>query len=342
MGKKKEQAGGASAAAVVEAPPPVVQEEAPLTISQKIFPDFKIEATEETPAEEAPAETPEPAADPGKEVPPPVETPEPAPEPPAPAVPEVLDIAAFQGKKVRVKVDGEEIDVPAESLVQNFQLASHLNNKGRQLNEQKRALEELRKELLGTAQKQTDAIEEAVEEGQAPAEVKALQAELVKTREQLAQIQAATSDIVFEKNVARIDGQVKAELGFDDFRSYVPKIQKFIASQLADPKNPTPQEIALYDTPTFYLSKYQEMKLRDLKGALSQPAPAPAPAPAPIPAAPPAPKLTRIVPVEPAGGAIPSQIDEAKEQRLEAAFSRAKKSGSMEDWAEYHALKRSI
>lgn len=307
--------------------PSDVQDIKPQTISQRLFPDM-ISGPEETPDTET--ET----VDPGTEAPPIVEAPPETQAPPAPAQSDVIDIAAFQGKKVRVKIDGEEMEVPAESLLKNYQLDAHLTRKGQQLGEQRRALEDLRKELLDKTKEDTEALETAVDEGEAPSEIKKLEVQLQETQRQLAEVRGLTADIGFQKNVAVLDAQVKSSLGFDDFKAYVPKIQEFIRGQLADPERPTPQEARLYDTREFYLQKYQEMKLRELRQA------PPAPPPAPPAAAPTAPKLVKIMPVESAGGGLPSQANAAQEQKLQQAFSRAKASGSQSDWADYIALKR--
>lgn len=335
MKDKNNQDSAQAPTAVIEAPADV-QDQAPQSTSERLFPDFKPEPILE--GADAPDTADEAATDPGKEVPPAVETPAPAQEPEAPAPSDVLDISAFQGKKVRVKVDGEEMEVPAELLLKNYQLDAHLTRKGQQLGEQRRALEEMRKDLLEKARADTTALETAVEEGDSPPEIKKLQVELDLTRKQLAEISAATSDIVFQKSVSRLDEHVRSTLGFDDFKAYVPKIQEFIRGQLSNPVNPTPQEIAYFDTPTFYLQKFQEMKLKEL----SKPAPAPAAPPPAAPAAtPPAPRLTKIVNVETASGAVPETISEATEQKIQTAFSRAKKTGSTQDWADYYALRRS-
>ena len=178
MAKKQQQDSGATAtapapepqAATAPATPSVNQDPNPVMIGAKLFPE-EFAPTQETlgpepDTEEAPAQEPAPETDPVKEAPPAVEPPEPAQVPTAPALPEILDLSALQGKKLRVKVDGQEMEVPAEDFVKNYQLELHLNRKGQALNEQRRAIEELRKELLTKAQTQTDAVEQAVEEGE--------------------------------------------------------------------------------------------------------------------------------------------------------------------------------
>lgn len=343
MAKKQTQDSGQTATATAETPaaPTVVQDPRPATIGASLFPEeFTTPTQDETPAteqpaEESPAQEAEAQPDPVKEAPSTVEDPAPTQAVTPPAVPDILDLSVLQGKKLRVKVDGIDMEVPAEDFVKNYQLEMHLNRKGQMLNEQKRAIEELRKELLTKAQTQTDAVEQAIEDGEAPQEIQVLRQELQSTQQALAEIRAATADIVFEKNVSALDSQVKANLGFDDFRQYVPKIQQFVQSQLVNPGRPTPQELARFDTPEFYLMKYQEMKLRDLRAT------PPAPAPKPAETAPPTPVLKKIVTVESGGGALPAKASESMEQQLQTAFDRARKSGSTDDWAEYYALKRS-
>lgn len=341
MSKKKITQDSPAPTAVIEQPPVVqepVEEKEPTT-SERLFPDLFNPASEPAPVDEekaepepAPAEPEAPTPDPGTE--PPSAVPEPEPHK---TVEDILDIAAFQGKKVRVKVDGEEMEVPAETLIKNFQLESHLTRKGQQLGEQKRALEELRKELLEKTNTDASAVEDAIDEGESPQVVKKLQEQLDATRKQLAEVSAVVSPILFQRNVDALDNQVKQTLGFDDFKTYVPKIQKFIREQMRDPEHPTPQEVAMFDTPQFYLSKYQEMKLRELS---KPPAPPPLP-PTTAPAAPaaPAPKLTKIVNVETGGGAIQDNSSESKAAQIQKALARAKSLGTTEAWADYWAIK---
>jgi hypothetical protein len=314
--------------------------------SMKLFPDFvkdgvvtalPVEEEEkpvEHPEEPKKPEEKEPPAEPTKEAPPAEETPKPEETPPAetppvePKAEEFLNIENLQGKKVRVKVDGIEMDVPAETLLKNYQIEAHLNRKGQRLNDQERALREIQQSLNKPKLNETQEEIPAEEETSAMASIRR---ELEETKAALQQVSRVTAKIAYEEGINSIDQHVKATLGFDDFKAHVPKIQEFVKSQLLDPSNPTREEIALYDSPGFYVQKYQEMKLRELQKQ------APAKVVAPVT---PAPKLGKITEVEPGSGSRAETETESLNVQYQKAYARAIKEGSEEAWMEVMRLKR--
>lgn len=118
------------------------------TTTEKLFPDFfekddkgESHITSQRQGDEPPVEPPAP----------PPAAPEPKPAVPAaaaePKAPEYLDLSQISGKLVKLKVDGVEMDVPAEEVFKNHQLDRHLTQRGQSLAEQERVLKEMQGEL---------------------------------------------------------------------------------------------------------------------------------------------------------------------------------------------------
>ena len=63
-------------------------------------------------------------------------------ETPAPKEPEYLDVQGFGDKKVKIKVDGVEREIPFKDVVKGYQTEQYLTRKGQMLAEEKKKLHE--------------------------------------------------------------------------------------------------------------------------------------------------------------------------------------------------------
>lgn len=256
----------------------------------------------------------------------------------APTAPVYLKPEELTGKMVKLKVDGIEQDVPAESLIKTNQLERHLNSQLMKLAQERVDLEKERAALI--AKSQTQAKDDA-KPTQTPkkAEAEALEAELAMVKAQMASLQQAMLPAIQEAGIKRVEQMAKERLGADDFRSYFDRIRDNAMSEMAKPENATnPQAQAYFDSDTFYFQKYQELKLRDLMAA-----------PKPTEINPKAPVLKTeggapviisnsgkpvSIPALESSGGVPSKIsNEASWQSTYSELlSRAQKTGSTEDW----------
>lgn len=280
---------------------------------------------------------PTPATDKGGQQPP-------APTPPAPGAPQYLDLSSLEGKMVKLKVDGVEIDVPASSLAKNYQLEAHLTQKGQRLADQEKILQDVLKEAINRPPTGTPPAAGATPpNSDAPSdipEVAKVQAELKKTQAELAQVTAATAHIRVEQGLKAIDADIRRTTGADDFMTYAPKIQDLARSLCKDPKNPTPQEVAAFDSVAFYRATYSEMKLKDMiAGKPATPPPAAPPA-----GQPPQPGVERrpapsVSVVDGAGSPAIDRTGSDWNGRYKAALQKATTTGDLNDWAEVNRLK---
>ena len=332
------------------APPaasPETKPEQKPSLSKSLFPDFQGPDGKilDKPAVQAPSW--QPGAKPSAPPPPPAPAPAPeakketeppalvAPPPPAPNT-DYLDLAQTSGKKVKVKVNGVELETTVDELVKNHQLSAHLTQKAQKLADQERDVKKLMEEITSKPALPTG--DEPGDEPPAPApaakkkpgETDAqFEKRLERIEAGLAQLAEVTRDQRFDKGINDLAKQIEAETGFNDFKEFVPEIKAFVLANVRDPRNPTPQE-AYYDTAEFYKMKFLEMKAKKLATPAAPPAP---PAPTkPSPAIPPATE---------AGGGVSSstEFDDWK-TRYDAAFEKAVESGRDDDWQEVLRLKR--
>lgn len=258
-----------------------------------------------------------------------------------PKGPEYLDLSQIEGKLAKVKVDGVEMDVPAVELIKSYQLERYLTQKSQKLAEQERELKEILKNLnpedkpkRERRNESSESLEETSSSSHKDPKVIELERSLAEIRSVLADVLPVTQDMRYKKGLESIDREIRESLGFDDFLTYAPKIKEFATSQLRDPKNPTEEELARFDTKEFYKAKYQEFKLKELQSKAKQP---------PVPA-----QQTKqvenkrpiLVDVE-GSNSVPSgpRLQDQGNIRLKAAYKKAAASGDSHDWAEYIRLK---
>lgn len=264
----------------------------------------------------------------------------------APTVPSYLKTDEMTGKMVRVKVDGIESDVPAESLVKNYQLERHLNAQLINLAEERRKLESDRMTLIQKPNIPIPEIKPGKEVPKTP-EVSALEVRLAQMQAQMEGLQASLVPQIQEAGIKRVERMAKERLGTDDFRSYFERIKAEANTEASKPELANnPQARQWFDSPDFYFQKYQEMKLKDL---ISKPS-------ATIPANPNTPALVSqtgapviltnqgqpvSMPTFESSGGVPSKADSNGNwaAKAQAAFDMARQTGKTEDWVAYYKVK---
>ncbi|MDI6788312.1 MAG: hypothetical protein QME51_08070 [Planctomycetota bacterium] len=224
---------------------------------------------------------------------------------------EYLDIQDFGEKKVKVKIDGIEAEIPFKDVVKGYQTEQYLTRKGQTLAEERKRLQE-----AAVSPPAIHSDDEYIDPLMAQ-EVKSLKRDLEAMKEIN---RAITSDIMplrYERNVNMIDNEMKAE-GLTDFKEKLPEIESMIKAM-------PPEKIETYDTIDGFKALYKSLKLQELvkKQASTtdkqnkQNAADVRPNP-------------RVVPIEsgssPSGGATTTNAERAK------AFALASKSGN---WVSY-------
>lgn len=157
--------------------------------------------------------------------------------------------------KKRVKIDGVEEEVTLEELLRNYQTGKHLGKVGQKIGEERRRIREeiQRLEALKKPNDQVDTYDDN------DPKVKNLESQIMSMTEYLRRLEP----MVYENNQKILANQLKEE-GFDDFLTYIPKIQTYIAG-LEDEKL-----IAYYDTPEGAKSLYFRMKAQEAVSAPKQ------------------------------------------------------------------------
>lgn len=276
--------------------------------------------------------------------------PETPPTPAAPNAPQVFSLEDLKGKMVRVKVDGIEMDVPADQVVKSYQLESHLQVRMQEVATREKKLIEIQQEMLKG--KATPPAEPDPNNPEPPApgvqetdEFKALQKQLDATRAELAQITKDTAKVRYKNGLEKIAEEIKSDYGKDDFLQRVPEIEKSIRTQLKDPANPTPEEVARFDNADYFKRSYEKMLMKELLNGkpLGDPVPTPAPTPPAAPPGSPPPNFKRPAPViVESGGGSPSSVQQQVngwQVRYNQALQKATNSGKSEDWQEVIRLK---
>lgn len=261
----------------------------------------------------------------------------------APTEPSYLKTDEMTGKMVRVKVDGIESDVPAESLVKNYQLERHLNAQLISLAEERRKLEADRRQPVPEPPKPGKAPEPVKRSD----EVQALEAQIAQMQAQMVGLQQTMLPAIQESGIKRVEQMAKERLGTDDFRTYFDRIKQSAIEEASKPEvAANPQARAYFDSDGYYFQKYQEMKLKDL---ISKPA-------APASVNPHAPALVSqtgapviltnqgqpvSIPTFESSGGVPSKADPNGNWAANAqvAFDRARQTGRTEDWVVYYKIK---
>lgn len=290
--------------------------------TNKLFPDMV--GTEKPGAPQKPEDLKETSA-PATPAP---EAAKPAAPAPEPAKAEVLDLDALKGKKIKMVVDGKEELVSAEDALRRLQLDSHLTQKAQRLDAKEQEIVEKEKALKKPQEpaKPADPEEESILSDDPL--VKKLLRRLDAQEKELESHRAVIVKQQYTEGVERLANHVKATLGADDFKTYLPKIEDWFRSL-------PPEQRQAADNDQAFLSKYQELKLKDLiSGSHAAVAPVKPAAPVERPASVP-------MKVEGAEGAARVQLDDW-DIRLKAALDKAKLSGSDDDWADVVALKREV
>ena len=223
---------------------------------------------------------------------------------PTPKEPEYLDIQDFGDKKVTVKIDGVEAEIPFKDVVKGYQTEQYLTRKGQMLAEEKKKLHETPAPPIHTKDDYLDPL--------MADEVERLNKELETVKEYS---KAAISELApfrYERNLSAIDTEMKAE-GLIDFREKVSEIEKII---LAMP----PEQSVAYDTTEGFKNVYKDLKLRELiKKPQASTTVNPDVRPKP-----------KIVPIE--SSSSPSGGDTSTTAERNKAFAHAKKTG---DWPSF-------
>jgi len=245
------------------------------TTSERLFPEFTTDdggivnrpvrenQIESTPIVPAPA-TPQ--------------TPTPQGQTPAtqpPTTPTYIKPEDLIGKMARLKVDGVEQDVPAESLFKTNQLERHLNARLMEVAQEAKRLEDERRRLAAQPPAPApDPNKKPPEPSKKSAEIEALEARLAQMEAERQQEKTLLLPQIQEAGIKRVEQMAKDRLGTDDYRTYHEKIRDAAFAEMAKPENATnPQARAYFDSDAFYFQKYQEMKLRDLMAKPATPAP---------------------------------------------------------------------
>jgi len=325
--------------------PPAPREK---STAEKLFPDFVtddggiinrpvkpfIDKNRPVPAEVTPAPVPQ-----GQ-----------TPNPQAPTAPVYLKTDELTGKMVKIKVDGVEQDMPAESLVKNVQLERHLNAQLMTLAEERRKLEAERAALMrppapNPTPEPAKVPERKPAQSKTP-EVEALEAQIAAMSAQMQGLVASLQPQIQDAGLKRVDGWVKERIGATDFMDYAPKIKEWALTEAAKYPVGSPQAMQ-FDSSDVWFAKYQEMKIKDMMAKANAPAPAPNPT-APVLQTPQgAPVILNnqgqpvsIPNIEPSGGASRSINPNGDWQvRAQEAFNLARQLGTTEAWMNYYRVK---
>lgn len=205
----------------------------------KIFPDF-VETPEEEPVDEPVANTP-----------PSEKEPETKPEESTPT-----------DDLWTVKVEGEEQKKTREEVLKGYQTDQYLTKKGQQIAEEKRVLEELKKEILekNAVTQQPSEPEEEDEfytEYIAP-HVTGLKSEIESLKATVSELTEVTRPTVYQTVVSQLDSELKGD-GLTDFKEKLPLVE---AALQALPEN---QFVAMNNKEGLK-SIYKDLKLKELLG----------------------------------------------------------------------------
>lgn len=259
--------------------------------------------------------------------------------PPAasPTAPVYISEADLKGKMAKLKVDGIEQDVPAESLIKTNQLERHLNTQLMNLAEERRQLESDRRKILSQPPEPIKKSEPPVKK---TAQEEVLEARILQMQQQMESLQQTMLPAIQEAGKKRVSQMVKDRIGSDDFDSYFDRVRESALSEFAKPEVANnPQARAYFDSDAYYFQKYQEMKLKDL---MTKPV-------SPTPTNPSAPVLATesgapvvvnnqgrpvSIPNFESSGGVPSKVgsDASWQSTYNALFQRAQASGAQEDW----------
>jgi hypothetical protein len=258
-----------------------------------------------------------------------------------PTAPAYLTAAELAGKMVKLKVDGIEQDVPAESLIKTNQLERHLNAQLMKLAQERGDFERERSTLRqGPLDPKPAKTEPPVKRS---AEVENLEAQIAQMQAQMQGLQQTLIPQIQEAGIQRVEKMVKERIGTDDFRAHFDQIRDRALTEGSRPEvAANPQARAYFDSDAFYFETYKELKLKELT---SRP-----------PSNPNSPALVTqqgapvivnnsgrpvsIPNIESSGG-VPSRSDVNGNwaSRAQNAFEHARQTGRTDDWVAYYQIK---
>lgn len=236
---------------------------------------------------------------------------------------EYIDLSTLADKKVKVKIGGVEKDITLRDLQKGYQTDQYLTQKGQTIAEQYRQLQAQAKPEQSKAAHVPQATipdDDFTREYIKPFADKQETA-ISALQQEIERLKSVTQPIEYQNNLSKVDHDMKSA-GYDDFMQYVPKITETILNM------PVEQQVA-YDTDWGFKSIYKDIKLVELKEALSK-----SKTEAKLPDQRPKP---RVVTVE-SGGGTPTGNDDTL-SLYKSAFQKAQQSGRTADWAEVARLK---
>lgn len=243
-------------------------------------------------------------------------------EKPAPEV-DFLSVEDYGDKMVKLKVDGEEIEVSFADMQRRYQTDKALTQRGQKLAAERKAFEE---QTVKTPAEVPIDIKSEEEEYLDPEtkqfvtkETDVLKKEIATLKDTLDQMSQVTGPMQYQTDLGEINNKMK-EQGFDDFMEYIPKIENVVFTA-------SPEEQATLHTYDGYIKLYQQFKLQDMKALLNKPKD-PEVLKADERATP------KVVPIESASGR-PTGTDDSN-AAIEVAMEKAKLTG---DWLEVLRLK---
>lgn len=264
------------------------------------------------------------------------------PSPQVPTNPIYLKPEELIGKMVRLKVDGIEQDVPAESLIKTNQLERHLNTQLMSLAQERKAVEDERKRLLTqTPPTPTPTPKDAPKK---PSEVEAMEARLLQMQQEMATLQQTMLPAIQESGIKRVEQMVKSKIGADDFRTYFERIRDSALEQMAKPEVANdPNARRYFDSDSYYFETYKDMKLKEL---MTKPSAPPNPNKPVLQTEQGAPVIIGnngpvSIPTFESSGGVPSRqsSDASWQSTYNALFARAQASGAQEDWMAFYRHK---
>lgn len=257
----------------------------------------------------------------------------------------------LKGKMAKLKVDGVEQDVPADSLLKTNQLERHLNTQLMNVAEERRKLELERSALQRPiTPAQTPEAKPAAKPDQKKApEIEMLEDRLAKTQANLEALYQTIRPQIQDAGVKMLDKRVKEAFGADDYMAYHDKIKELAKAEASKPEvSNNPQVLNYLDSSEYYFQTYKDMKLRD---TISKPPTAPVPAVAPN-----APVLTSqtgapivmnnqgqpvSIPAFESSGGVPSKASPEGDwaSKAQTLFDAARKTGTQDAWMAYYKFK---
>jgi len=249
---------------------------------------------------------------------------------------EYLAVGESANKLVRVKIDGEERDIPLKDVIKGYQTDKYLSQKGHSVAEQDKLAAEKSREIelilndinsgrqpnvppaTPSAKDEPPPIEDEMFAEAFDPQMKFLLGKIEKlenTNQVLAQAVSNLGPTQYDQDIKTL-GRELNDQGYSDFDGYVKRIEAIVGSSQATKDK--------YYTMDGYRELYLRLKLKDAGGdnSLEQPQV--------IGETRPAPKIVKIEETSTigSGSGLASQKTRAND-----AFNTAKKSGQRNDWA---------